>query len=363
MLKRMIVASGLALSLTMAAFGDRDIKYDLFDDWKKLGYVIAVEDTSAMSMAFNVQVDAREVYLNALRVLPRMGFFIQNKNELEGAYGITTDWKTMPVSGISAFFSGYNAVRVRFVLGAYSGSGSTSVIQAKADLEVSGGDTWRAESSTELRNQVRQAVATILVRPIYGDYDQVNNYLSEYVKGDEPAVSREQFWEKYGLSGFKSLEEQPKAVVQPEEKRLKGAIKFRELAAIQASKPIVVTVAEDEEKQKAVQVDLNGTRVTMFPNDFMIFYENIKEAESLKSTLNPGESALGKPIEVGKGSIQSGAKVTSGKPPERLLLLSYDDGVELRFEVAGAQSKQLLEAMKSAQEFLFSPVGHPLQQP
>lgn len=184
----------------------RDLRYDVFDDWKVHGYLLKLEDTGPDSMAFDFQVDWQDVCANSLNQLPRLGFIVDKQATSDGVFSVTTDWKPKAVDGLTAILSGYNGVRVRLAVSIFDASPATR-IQARMDLEVSDGEgPWRPETTTAVRDEIRQAVATILFRPIYGDYSgPLNDYVPKYVKGDEPILSREQFWQAYTLPGFKSL--------------------------------------------------------------------------------------------------------------------------------------------------------------
>lgn len=198
-------ASILAFILSGSAMA-KDLRYDVFEDWKAHGYVLAVEDTGPMSMQFDLQADWQDVCANAPKQLPRLGFMVEKESRTDGVYSVISDWKPKAIGGLTSILSGYDAVRVRIALSVFA-TGRNSRIQARMDLEVSDGQgPWRPETSTAVRDEIRQTVATMLFRPIYGDYPgPLNDYVPKYVRGDDPILTREQFWQTYSLPGFKAL--------------------------------------------------------------------------------------------------------------------------------------------------------------
>lgn len=211
----MLLALATMACLSWPLHAERDQKYQLFEDWIALGYVTSVTDTGPMSMSFLVACDSKNAYASALRLLPKMGFFIQNKNDTPGAYGVTTDWKTKPVGGLGSALSGITGVRVRMVISTF-GDSSQCQIEARADLEVCGtSGTWRAESTPGLRDDIRQVVSSMLIRPLYGNYDELAPLFLEYTKGDVPVFSKQEAWTKLHLPGFKGFDEAPAVASAP----------------------------------------------------------------------------------------------------------------------------------------------------
>lgn len=360
--RRTATAVLLSLALAGQVGAERDTRYQLFEDWQALGYVTSIQDTGPMSMSFQANCRAKDVFFSALRVLPRLGFFIDKKNDVEGSYGITTDWKTKPVNGFGSFVSGINGVRARLVLTAQDVGGGCN-IQARSDLEVSeSGGSWRAETSTEMRNDIRQVVATVLVRPLYGNYDELAPLLVEYSQGDKPVFSREEAWKRIRVSGFKGFEEAAAAAGSPPVTpvlnpagpgiSLKGQVKFKELATLQGTKPIVLTLAEDEAGQKALQLDAGGAGITLGSIDCMLLVEYAKDAMKLRESLKPGESELGKQLAEGPAKLQLGAKVTSAKTPIRLLLVNLDQaGGVTKVELPEAEARRFCDALERGNAF------------
>lgn len=312
-----------------------------------------------MSMSFQANCRAKDVFLNALRVLPRLGFFVDKKNDVEGSYGITTDWKTKPVDGFGSFVSGINGVRVRLVLAAHDAGGGCN-IQARSDLEVSeNGGSWRAETSTEMRNDIRQVVGTVLVRPLYGNYDELAPLLVEYSQGDRPVFSKEEAWKRIHVSGYKGFDETvaPSRVAEGPNPAgpgisLKGQVKFKELGTFQGTTPIVLTLAEDEAGQKALQLDASGAGITLGSIDCMLLVEYAKDAMKLRQSLKPGESELGKQLAEGPAKLQLGAKVTSAKTPARLLLVYLDlAGGVTKVELPELEARRFCEALDRGNAF------------
>lgn len=198
----------LFLVFASPAWADRDIRYDTFDDWKRLGYVRQVEDTSDTSMRFIAECAQADYATNLVKYLMRNGWLVDKNQNLDGMSQVSTDWRQKSVGGFTSFASGIDAARLKLVFTSQALRPNLTQIDAQMMVEVAEDEgEWRVLNDRSSRNALRSLVAQTLLRPIYGDHYEVNTMIRLYLTGDAEMPTREQFLKQYVTSPVDSAQD------------------------------------------------------------------------------------------------------------------------------------------------------------